>query len=193
MNASGSCSQNPGRAMRRTAVIPSLRQQPRRDIRLGTVGRAGHDLPRAHVRLPRLAAVPLREGSPLDRVLVARPRPSADVAAEVRVTLLHESPMIPAGPSQLPKHQLDVPERLAVLGHSLCSIRRDPAVTSVPRPCLQQPLALLRCSVTRCLVTISTPLRVDEVRVARPPRRARPRAHVAGCLEGTAKLEGSLS
>ena len=37
------------------------------------------------------------------------------------MTLLYELPMIVAGPSQLPQHHLDVPQRFAVLGHSLRS------------------------------------------------------------------------
>lgn len=51
-----------------------------------------------------------------------------DLALDVRVTLPYEFLMISAGPSQLPKHQFDMFERLAILGHSLCSVR-DPAVT----------------------------------------------------------------
>lgn len=51
-----------------------------------------------------------------------------DLVLDVRMTLPHEFLMIPAGPLQLPKHQFDIFERLAVPRHSLCSVR-DPAVT----------------------------------------------------------------
>lgn len=51
-----------------------------------------------------------------------------DLALDVRVTLSYELLMIPAGPSQLPKHQFDIFERLAIVGHSLCSVC-DPTVT----------------------------------------------------------------
>ena len=53
-----------------------------------------------------------------------------DLVLDVRLTLPHEFSMISAGSLQLPKHQFDIFERLAILGHSLCSVR-DPAAAAV--------------------------------------------------------------
>lgn len=114
-----------------------------------------------------------------------------NLVLEVRVTLPHEFPVISAGPSQLPKHQFDVLERLAVLGHSSRPVR------GTPRP--KEPLAFRIVTfrvVADPVVAISISFRfVSEVpRIARRRRRRRAwTERVAGRPEDTAEFEGGFS
>lgn len=127
--------QNVDCALRRSSVIPSFCQQPRCDVRL--------HFPQSQVRFPRAARGPGPSFRPVRRILASisimmmmmiTMMPDSlvvsltDLVLDVRVTLPHEFLMIPAGPLQLPKHQFDIFERLAILRHSLCSVY-DPGVT----------------------------------------------------------------
>lgn len=135
-------SENVGdRALGRSPVILPFRQQPRRDVR--------PRLPQSQIRLPRAA----RGSGPGSKRRVRRVvhppvtmmmllmmapddsfvDPFTHLVLEVRVALPHEFSMISAGPLQLPKHQLDVSERLAILRHSLRPVL-DPVVSPTDVP-----------------------------------------------------------
>lgn len=100
-----------------------------------------------------------------------------DLVLDVCMTLPHEFLMIPAGPLQLPKHQFDIFERLAVPRHSLCSVRDPAVIPAAPaalRPSSYKSLAFRSVtfyveSVAGLVVTILTLFRyVNETsRVAR--------------------------
>lgn len=121
------------------------------------------------------------------------------------MTLPHELLMISAGPLQLPKHQFYMFERLAILNHSLCSVR-GPAVTSAAptalRPSFYKSLVFRSItfrvvSVTGLVVTTLTLFRcINETSCVARRRFQRRRARteqVAGRLEGTAEFEGGFS
>lgn len=126
-----------------------------------------------------------------------------DLVLNVRVTLSHELLMISAGPLQLPKHQFDIFERLAILGHSLCSVR-DPDLTPVAlRPSSYKPLAF-RSIAFRVVSVQAGPVvmaltlfrYINETLCVARRRSQRRRARtgqIAGRLEGTAEFEGGFS
>lgn len=194
LNASGGTwSQNIDCILRCSSIVSPLRQQSRRDVR--------SRFPQSHVRFPRAARGPGPSSGRVYRVFASismMPDSLVDsltnLVLEVRVTLPHEFPMISAGPSQLPKHQLDILERLAVLGHSSCPVH------ATPRPSLKESLAF-RTVMFRAaadpVMAISISFRfISEVsRIARRRRRRR-RAwteRIAGRPEDTAEFEGGFS
>lgn len=133
-NASENWPQNVDCALCCSSVIPSFCQQPRCNVRLR--------FPQSQVRFPRAARGPGPSFRPVRRILASisikmmmvTMMPDSlvvsltDLVLDVRVTLPHEFLVISAGPLQLPKHQFDIFERLAILRHSLCSVC-DPGVT----------------------------------------------------------------